>query len=88
MPAGIIQVPILHPENLEFVNYTVSALLADARTRYKNSKLPALNMYMREQLFFISMGHLKFSKRRPEVFVNYIHTDPHIATHGASTVLP
>ncbi|KAH7032049.1 hypothetical protein BKA57DRAFT_510966 [Linnemannia elongata] len=33
MPAGIIQVPILNPENLEFVNYTVSALLADARMR-------------------------------------------------------
>ncbi|KAG0195124.1 hypothetical protein BGX33_004180, partial [Mortierella sp. NVP41] len=44
---------------------------------YKNFKLPGLEKYTLEQLFFISYGRLWCQNRRPEAAVQQIRADPH-----------
>ncbi|KAI7831240.1 hypothetical protein BC939DRAFT_406393 [Gamsiella multidivaricata] len=45
--------------------------------RYKNFRLPGLDRYTPEQLFFISYARLWCSKQRPEALVRQLRTDPH-----------
>jgi predicted metalloendopeptidase len=54
--------------------------------RYKNFKLPGLDNYTPEQLFFISFGRQWCSKTTPERAVRQLHTDVHsparVRIHG------
>jgi hypothetical protein len=45
--------------------------------RYKNFRLPGLDKYTPEQLFFISYGRLWCSKVRPEAEIQLLQTDTH-----------
>ncbi|KAG0276183.1 hypothetical protein BGZ95_007864 [Linnemannia exigua] len=60
--------------------------------KYKNFKLPGLDKYTPEQLFFISYGRLWCNKERPELAVQMISTDTHSPTrwrvNGALMNLP
>ncbi|KAF9149193.1 hypothetical protein BG015_009027 [Linnemannia schmuckeri] len=48
--------------------------------KYKNFKLPGLDKYTPEQLFFISYGRLWCAKMRPEAEVQTLKTDTHSPT--------
>ncbi|KAF9933256.1 hypothetical protein FBU30_006024 [Linnemannia zychae] len=45
--------------------------------KYKNYKLPGLDKYTHEQLFFISYGRLWCQKMRPEVLAQNVRSNPH-----------
>lgn len=45
--------------------------------RIKNFKLPGLDKYTPEQLFFIAYGRLWCNKMRPEALLNLVRTNPH-----------
>ncbi|KAF9545334.1 hypothetical protein EC957_011088 [Mortierella hygrophila] len=45
--------------------------------KIKNFKLPGLDAYTPEQLFFIAYGRLWCKKMRPEALVSYVKTNPH-----------
>ncbi|KAG0057100.1 hypothetical protein BGZ83_001534 [Gryganskiella cystojenkinii] len=45
--------------------------------KYMNMKLPGLENFSPEQLFFISYGRLWCSKQRPESLIQQVITDPH-----------
>jgi endothelin-converting enzyme len=46
-------------------------------SRYKNFKLPGLDNYTPEQLFFISYGRLWCTMMTPGALVDYIGSNPH-----------
>ncbi|KAK3838098.1 MAG: hypothetical protein J3R72DRAFT_493213 [Linnemannia gamsii] len=60
--------------------------------KYKNFKLPGLDKYTPEQLFFISFGRLWCNKERPELAVQMLSVDTHSPTrwriNGALMNLP
>ncbi|KAF8931453.1 hypothetical protein BGZ47_011839 [Haplosporangium gracile] len=45
--------------------------------KIKNFKLPGLDKYTPEQLFFIAYGRLWCNKMRPEALLNLVRTNPH-----------
>ncbi|KAF9900448.1 hypothetical protein EC991_007326 [Linnemannia zychae] len=60
--------------------------------KYKNFKLPGLDKYTPEQLFFISFGQMWCNKERPELSVQMLSVDTHSPTrwriNGAAMNFP
>uniref|UniRef100_A0A0K8R3G7 Putative peptidase family m13 includes neprilysin n=1 Tax=Ixodes ricinus TaxID=34613 RepID=A0A0K8R3G7_IXORI len=62
-----------------------NALMRSSRSRVK---LPGLDTYSAEQLFFISFGSMFCNKMTPEARTHYIRTDPHtVPRHRVNVAL-